>query len=340
MENKVIDYASNFSSVGCPEGTVEVLERSVSLLLTYPDYTNAILKDLAERFFGVPQEAVTFGAGVTDILYNLPFVLQEGKVLIPTPTFWQYEEANRRNPNNSVEFHQLDKAENFKVDLGKFAEKVGQAKVVYLCNPNNPTSQLYGLNEIQNLAEQNPEVQFVVDETYLFFLKDYEAQSVLKYAAGSNNVHVVLSFSKFFVVPGMRIGMLVSSPENIAKYEKFRTPYVMSPLAPVVLKHVLGNQNYIDDSRDVYASQISTVTGLAREILPEDDYKIIPPQGPFVMIEHVAGITAGRITSELGKQGLRIRDCSEMKGADIGSIRASIKGKQDMRLLFTALRDV
>ena len=71
---------------------------------------------------------------------------------------------------------------------------------VFICNTNNPTSTIYQKKKLLELIKNNPNVQFVIDETYLIFRSDYFKQSLAKQAQRQKNLHVVMSLSKFFSI--------------------------------------------------------------------------------------------------------------------------------------------
>lgn len=337
---KQIDFAQSLNCSGLPEGTEAILRESAILVTSYPDYSHSLLKELLEEKLGIPKEAVTFGAGTTEIIFNLPYILKKGEVLIPSPTFWQYEAANRRLDHSVINRFELKEEDDFKADYDELREKVSKSKVLYLCNPNNPTSKLYNVEFLQKLVEEFPETDFVVDETYLFFDENFDRESLMKFALSHKNLYVVMSFSKFFSMPGLRVGVLVSQPENIEKYEKHRIPYTMSPMAGTVLEHVLKDQRFILDSRTRYRDQIGEAYRLGKEQLPPDSCKLIKPEGPFMLVKLLQDATASQVEKTLADKDILIRDCTEMQGLGEKWIRVSCRNREDMSLLFTNLTDI
>lgn len=337
---KTLDFAQNLNSLGMPEGTVEVLRDSVQLCSKYPEeYSHDDLKRVFAETNNLDSSTVTFGAGTTEIIYNLPRILKEGRVLIPSPTFWQYIASNQREKKQMARFP-IGPVSDFQVDYDELKEELGKSAVVYLCNPNNPTSKLYDTEMIKKFATEYQDVDFVIDETYLLFLLEFQRRTLMAFAATVKNVYVVISFSKFYSIPGLRAGVLVSSPENIQKYEKNMIPYTLSSVSLPAVKHVLQDKGFIDSARQVFNDRIKETYNLAMDILPQEDVKIVKPEGPFIMLGFAEGISSTEIERKLRERGMLVRDCAAMDGLNDKWIRASCRNNDEMERLFINLSEI
>ncbi len=332
-----IDYAFNMNFMGPPKGMKKVLKEAVSRLMHYPDHSHGRLRDAVSSSMDIDGAGVTFGAGATDIIFSLPHVFQKGAVLIPQPTFWEYEVSNARFAGTIINTWDLQEKDDFRMSFASFDERLDRTEVVYLCNPNNPTSKEYPAEDLRRHIEEHPEVDFVVDETYLLFDEGYDEKTLTRMAVDTDNVYVVVSFSKFFAVPGLRLGMLVSHPDNIERYKEGHTPYMTSPLAPPVLEHILEDKDFIARSRKAYGKRRKAVVKEASKLLDPDGFKVIEPEAPFVLIKLLKGAVAQRITALMERKGLMIRDCTDIKGLGPEWIRAAIRGRKEMVLLFEEL---
>lgn len=336
---KEIDFAFNLNFLGTPEGTEDVAKDAAVLISRYPDHSSKELKELVEKKFGVDKSAVTFGAGTTEIIYNLPHVLRRGRVLIPSPSFWQFKVASQRNDRQVVRLDTTAE-KDFELEYENLLSHLKESSVVFLCNPNNPTSRFLKTDEIKDLVNKFPDVDFVVDETYLLFMDDFDTRSLMLFASSRKNLYVVTSFSKFFVIPGLRLGMMVSSPKNISRYEEGVAPYTVSPMAGPILGHVLNNQAFIDAARATYKEKIPEAYRLGTEILPSDRCTLLKPEGPFMLIKLTQATTSGIVKNALADLGIMVRDCEEIEGLGNQWVRASCRSTEDMTLLFSSMADI
>jgi threonine-phosphate decarboxylase len=337
---ELLDFAQNLNSLGLPEGTIEVLHDSVQNCLKYPEaYSQDDLKKILEENLGIDRSTVTFGAGTTEIMYSLPRILNEGRVLIPSPTFWAYKASNMREKKDIKRLH-LDPESDFQVDYDKLEEEICEAGVVYLCNPNSPTSKLYDTEILKKLATDHPEVDFIIDETYLFFLQEFQERSLMTFAASVENVYVIASLSKFYSAPGLRAGVLVSSTDNIKKYEESMVPYTLSPISIPAVEHILKDKEFVDSARQVFTDRIRQTYELAMDMLPQDAVKVIKPEGPLMLIGLKKGLSSIEIESQLRERGLLVRDCSQIDDLGESWIRVSCKSLDEMLKLFINLSDI
>lgn len=337
---KTLDFAQNLNSLGAPEGTSDVLHNSVQLYLKYPDaYSHNDLKKVFAEANHLDSSTVTFGAGTTEIIYTLPRILNEGQVLIPSPTFWQYMASSLRERKQIIRFP-VGPTSDFQTDYDKLRKEISKSAVIYLCNPNNPTSKLYDTETIKSLAIEYPGVDFVIDETYLLFLPEFQRRSLMAFAATVENAYIVISLSKFYSIPGLRTGVLVSSPGNIRSYESNAVPYVISSISVPAVRHVLQDQSFVNFARRTFADRIEQIYSLAMSILPRDTVRVVKPEGPFVLVGFKEGLSSTEIEKKLRERGLLVRNCATMDGLDDKWIRVSCRSSDEMTELFTNLSDI
>jgi len=325
--------------LGPPEGAIVAYHDAVDSIFEYPDPKNRELIDVASKFFNVKPESLSFGVGTTDVIYTLARLLKnDGRVLIPIPTFWEYAEANKV-AGAEVKTLQLDEDKDFKWSSEDLESNLEGVKTVYLCN--NPTSFLQSPQELIAVVRGHPGINFVVDETYLLFLEDFDEKSLIHFAAGEvENLYIVISHSKFFAIPGARIGTLISSPPNIETYNEAHPPYMMNATVAPLMEHTLAASKYIESARKQYRERIEKVVQEATSLLDPAKCKVLPPMGPFMMIKMLQGISASDVTRELSagpNQASTVRDCSDMPGLTPDWIRVAIRSEKEMTFLFKSL---
>ena len=146
---KIIDFSSNVNPLGCHPGVKKYLKKQLNQIHVYPDSESSKLRSNLKWFTGMSTSQILVGNGSTEIIYNFcsTFVNKKSKVLIPCPTFSEYEKAAKFFGGTIISFKSL----NLNKDLSKFIQKIPKHGIIFFCNPNNPTGEIlskkkYGTN--------------------------------------------------------------------------------------------------------------------------------------------------------------------------------------------------
>lgn len=334
---KKIDFSNNLNALRPPGKILNLIKQNFDIFLNYDGQEADTAIESISKKLTLPINSVAWCNGSTQAFFTLPRVLKNGKVLIVGPTFWEYPMANHRVKENEILFHIANEDEEFKLNYEKLANDVKNSKVVYLCNPNNPTSILYDNDKLISLIESNSEIDFVVDETYLLFRNDYDTQTLTSLAYKLTNLYVVTSFSKFFALPGIRMAFIVSNPKNITEYKKFDIPYLHNPLANVLIPVLLNNHSYINKTRNYYAKERIRFYG---ELMSKNikGLRIFRPDANFIIVKILStDRRSGNVVDRLAKKGLIIRDASIYKGLNDQWLRFSIRTRKENQKLLDSL---
>ena len=334
----MIDFSQNFNALGVPRGLNDFVSQNVDSLFSYPQLQNTEVNFSIASLINCKTESVKYVNGSTEAFYSLPKILNKPKTLIVQPTFWEYEVANRKNGIATKTFA-LKESENFSLNVEMLEKQLEKDSVVYLCNPNNPTSTLTNKATLIEIISKHKEVLFVVDETYLLFGHDYSRLTLTKKAQNLSNLYIVSSLSKFFSLPGIRAGFLVSTPKNILLFSKCQTPYASSSLSEEVAKWAVGQTKFIAETRNYYLK--------ARKIFYKDLAKslkgrLLPfkPDANFILAKILANYTSTQVAEKLKKKGLLVRDGIELSGLENVWLRFAIKKPDENRRLISELKTV
>jgi len=336
---EIIDFSCNVNPLGPPKGLLERidLEKVVS---SYPDHTNKMAIESLSSRYSLPQENLAVGGGSTEFFFTIPNAFNIGTGIVIAPTFWEYE-TSLKYANKKVRHFRTYAENRFQIDFEKLREllstanKKGFTHTLYLCQPNNPTSTLTDPEEIIKLCQEFPSDRFIVDETYLLFRQDYDTLSLMKEASESNNLIVITSFSKFFNVPGIRIGMCCSNRENIEAIRKHQIPYGVNTLAQALIPYLLESHEFISNSREFMENERGRVYQLVKESPHLYPYE---PQANFILVEikNKDGNSTD-LVDYLRKNGMIVRDGSEFLGLGNQYLRFSIRNSEENNLLLSAI---
>lgn len=196
-----------------------------SLINNYPSAQHKIASLLAQWFpeDGFTKENILVGNGSSEFIriFNRYFIK---KVTIAVPTFNEYEDLDK----SQINYYILPEEENFKIDTDEFIESVirSNSNFAVIVNPNNPTSTVMIKEDIIKIVENLKQLDgIIVDESFIDFTGDRENYSVQKLINTYPNLIVLRSLSKEFGIPGLRIGYIVTSSEEIKKGSRSIYPY-------------------------------------------------------------------------------------------------------------------
>ncbi|MEE8497842.1 MAG: histidinol-phosphate transaminase [Acidimicrobiia bacterium] len=133
--------------------------------------------------------------------------------------------------------------------------------VVYVCNPNNPTSTVVAGDAVERFIDAvSEDVLIVVDEAYHEYATAAEYRSMLPLAAERSNVLVTRTFSKIYSLAGLRVGYAVTAPQTIAELRRIQLPFSVSNLAEVAAVEALEHQDRVAERRDANRAGIAYLT--------------------------------------------------------------------------------
>ena len=139
---EILDFSSSVNPLGPSKKALQAAKDSFNEIPAYPDSNcNQLREAIASRFSNLTKRNVVVGNGSTELMYLFAeaFLRKGETALIPAPSFGEYEGAVKKTGEN-IRFAKLNSG--FNVDAAAFTEEMADAKIVFLCNPNNPTSLL------------------------------------------------------------------------------------------------------------------------------------------------------------------------------------------------------
>ena len=178
-DSNVLDFSSNVNPLGCHPGVKRYIKKQLDLISEYPDPDSTNIRKNLSWFTGVLKYQIIVGNGATEIIYNFcqTFLNKKTKVLIPIPTFSEYESSAKLSECKITFF----KTTNLSNDLQKFIVKIPRNGCIFVCNPNNPTGVLLKKKEmlkIISVAKKKSTIVFL-DETFIELVPDHD-ESVVK----------------------------------------------------------------------------------------------------------------------------------------------------------------
>lgn len=331
MPSDIIDMSSNVNPFGPPFGLSTFLEENIHAVTALPEVDAGSAVTVFSARYGLTPDRVVPGNGTTQLIHTLPLALDSRQVLIAAPTYSDYADACRMHDVPFTYFI-ADPSRRFEPDMAKLSEAAGRADTVFICNPNNPTGSLIPGPELNRLCRQHPETRFVVDESYLPFVNESDAHTLIR--SNLSNVMVLHSMSKIFRVPGLRIGFLAAPADIIRKMRRYFLPWSVNSLANLAVIYLMERREEIDrfveDSRRILNQERQRMSQFM-EMMP--GLEVFPSQTSFILVRLAGKETAAGICAALAGDRILIRNCANFEGLSDKFIRISLKTPEINRMI-------
>lgn len=332
--SQVVKLASNENPLGPSPKAVAALQAALTEIHYYPDaQSHALCQALASRL-GVTPEQVIIGNGADGLIRHIcaAYLEDEDEVVISRSTFPAYETSAYIMRAKVVKTPLLP---GYRIDLAAMADAVTRrTRLIFVCNPNNPTGTIVTNAEVSAFMERIPEhVLVVFDEAYHEFVQDGCYRDAIHYVQeGRQNVMVLRTFSKVYGLAGLRLGYGVAAAEILAPLLASKEPFVVNLLAQVAGLAALEDDEFVQRTLEV--------TRAGRQFLyqqfEELGLRYVPSQTNFVLVE--IGPQAADVYRKLLAKGVIVRPCG---GYDLPEfLRVTVGAPKQNERFIAALKEV
>jgi threonine-phosphate decarboxylase len=335
----ILDFSVNVNPLSLPRKVMEAVERSLSQIQFYPDPDSSALRNAISNYLeGISPENVIVGNGSTELIYLFcdVFIKSGDEAIIPIPTFGEYENAVIK-AGGIPKYVKLD--EDFKVNPDTLLKEIGpRTKVIFLCNPNNPTSTIIPKDDLFKIIEDSDRrnVLVLMDEDFIEFVD--EDISMVGEVKNYKNLFILRSFTKIFGLTGLRVGYGVACKEIINLLFKGKIPWNVNCIAQAAAIAALQDVEYLEETRKLIREEREFLLDELKRI---HGLRVFPAHANFILIDiRQTGFTAAQLKEAMLKHGILIRDCSSFKGLDEYYIRVAVRTRHENERLLAALRSV
>jgi threonine-phosphate decarboxylase len=330
----ILDFSSSVNPLGPSQKALEAITGAFSRIEAYPDSnSNALRRVLAEHYGNISPDNIIVGNGSTELMYLFAevFLRRGEKALMAAPTFGEYESAVRKT-GECVKFVRL--GSSFQFEAEAFRREMAGCKIVFLCNPNNPTSKLISqktLTEILDNALEQGILAFL-DEDFLEFIDDEKSRTMISKIDKYPNLFVLRSFTKLFGLTGLRCGYGIAHKDIINAMLCAKIPWNVNCLAQPAAIAALNDKEHLKQTLDLIKKEKAY---LQQELSQFKGFSFTEPDANFFFIDiRNTGLTANNIKHRMLKQGILIRDCSSFVGLNEFYIRVAVKThSENVRLI-------
>ena len=329
----ILDFSANINPLGPPEWARSLIQSRFHDIQHYPDPDcSSLIESIAERY-GVGRDHVIVGNGSTEILYLLPRVLPSGPVVIPVPSYIDYTRVVRLS-GLPVKTVALQEENAFKPDTDDIDALIDENGAIFLGQPNNPTGMLYEASALRAVARKHPSALFIVDEAFADFVENMDSLTRDR----PPNVVVLLSLTKIFAIPVIRLGCAVADAEIIRRLKEMQPPWSVNAFAQMVGERALQDRDYLEKSRShVTAQRTRLVEGLRRM----GCFTVYPGAVNFLLLRiDRTDMDAAFIAARLLADGIAVRRCHNFEGLDDRFFRIAVRTEEENSKLLASLAKI
>ncbi len=330
---ELLDFSANINPLGPPDWLRPLISSRLSSLVHYPDPDSSFLRASISNHYGVKEEDVLVGNGSTEIIHLLPRALPIDGALIPVPSYSDYANAVEL-AGKVVKKTLLKEEEGFQLDLSVLDKEISAGQLVFIGQPNNPTGLLADRVALKTLALRHPSVFFVMDEAFLDFVEGTESLICDR----PSNIIVLRSLTKFYAIPGLRLGFAIADADVIQRIRRIMPPWSVNGLAQAVGEHAVRDQDYglrtkifVRQQREFLLKEMQSIPGLT----------VFSGQANFLLVrlDH-QDMDGPGLAKQMLSSGIAIRVCNNFDGLDGRFFRIAVRSKNENLKLLDSLRTV
>ena len=348
-----MDFSVSVNPLGMPEGVKKALMDAIENGSHYPDiYGTELVEKLAESE-SVEKEQILLGNGAAELIYALVHAIyvqrnkQGVSALSIAPTFSEYENAIQAVggnmeyvlPGSLTRQDSADEIESFDAQvlqvLQDLQEKISDhTDLVFLCNPNNPTSTIFERESIVQIAKRCKETNTIlcVDECFLPFLINEPELTMKAYMDEFQNLIILRAFTKIYGIAGVRLGYALTSNEILIQSMRAQ----LQPWNTSVLSQAAGVAALED--KEFIAKTIQFIEKEKKYLLDAFEKLSLPVLGADANFIFFKGPVD--LSEKLLEYKIAIRDCSNFVGLKKGYYRIGIRTHEENEKLMQVVSEI
>jgi len=328
---QIIDFSASINPLGLPASARQAILAAVERVTDYPEIDAHSLRRGLARHHDLPEANLLPGSGSTELIYHLPRTLRPRRTLIVDPAFSEYVPALQL-AGSHVDTFPLRAEDAFQFAPQKLLAALHpDTEMVWLANPGNPSGAAVAPELLRGLAESLGACRLVVDEAFVDFAPGY---SLLEAVTEHENLFVLRSLTKFYAIPGLRVGYLAGPAEDLERLAVERQPWTLSTLALAAARACLDDAAY----RQLTLAEIPRLRNQLKEGLEQLSLTVYPSVANYLLFrvaDHWPD--AAILCSRLRQDGFLLRNCATFPSLDNRYLRVAVRSAAENQCLLDAL---
>ena len=339
---KLIDFSASINPLGPSPRVWRAITNARHLLTHYPDPDCWELRQALAKLWQRSPAHIVMGNGSTELIDALPRALRIRHLLVVQPTFSEYATSMARI-GGRVSAVYATRTEQYAQPIDGLCRLLEQRRNgsdafhgVMLCNPNSPSGQACSVGDVQRLARaaQRCGVWLLIDEAFADYCPE---RSFIPQASSWPRVVISRSLTKFYALPGLRIGYAVAQPSVIELLRRQVPPWSVNTMGQVAAlaaledsAHARKSMQFMAKERERFGKLLASLPGCS----------VMPTHANYFFMELHRDRHAREVTEQLRNEGLLIRDCSSVPGCNARSIRLAVRSRRENDRLIQALSNL
>lgn len=341
----MIDFSVNINPLGPSKIIKKSIENKIDDIMKYPEIDGLEYKSKLADSINFNKDNLILGNGGIELIYLYIRTMKPKNSLIVEPTFSEYKRALKQVKSNIDEFI-LEADSDFNLDIDKLKLEIenNDYDILVLCSPNNPTGKFYDIRELEELfitlKENN--TYLLLDESFIDFLSpnllDYfeDEKFYQKLINEYDNIFIVRSMTKYYSIPGIRLGYAIASTKIINDLYENKEPWSLNIFALTALENILTDRNFIFNTRSWLKKEKNFLEEEFDNIL---ELSYIKSDVNFYLCK-LDFIKSKPLLEELIKHNIFIRTCEEFKGLDDSYFRVAVRTREENEKLIDGLKKI
>jgi threonine-phosphate decarboxylase len=328
---EVLDFSVNVSPLGVPDEIKAIWSDLWKEIESYPSVEGEGVVQYYQERFGLDPAQVLAGNGSTEFIYLAPRALALQKVVVINPSFHDYTRASLAVGAEMISVH-LEAKKGFGAPgFSMLEEALADADALFVGNPNNPTGTVFPRQLLLELSAAFPTKWLLVDEAFVQFLDQPETITLLQQEPPPVNILIFHSLTKFFALPGLRLGAVISHPDVISRLRPLKEPWSVNRVAEKVALKLICCADYEKKLTQLIRRERPRVFGRLKEI---SGFQAFQPAANFLLARWTQTADLDDFLSFMLRSGIHFRDCRNFPGLENNFFRMAIRqGEENDRVL-------
>lgn len=319
-----LDFSVNINPLGPPAALRKVLSAGHTLATVYPEVSAARATAALADAHNITADQVVIGNGSTELFGIVLQTIKPKSVALVAPCYAGYEEVcNALDiPVNWV--YTLTKEKSF--TISKEILNGITDELLFIGTPNNPTGRHIAPEILLSLAVNNPACTIVADESFIDFCSNVKDKTLIR-ANNPSNLIVIKSLTKFFAIPGLRLGMLYAQPNLAVRISSHTLPWSVNAFAQEIAIHLFKDKAYIENTQ----SQVRALrTKMQNELNAIEGIKAFDADANFMLVQLPNNWLAAELQKKLLSSGILIRNCDNYCGLSSQYCRVAVRPQHEI----------
>lgn len=328
---ELLDFSSNVNPLGPPPGLLQYLQSILPEITAYPSPQARELRVKLACYFNVPVEKLILGNGANELIHLLMLWRRPSRVIVPAPSFSEYERAALL-AGAAVEYYSVKPDK--KADFLEPVKRLKKGDIMVVCNPNNPTGQLFSRRELVPVVAEAESrgASIVIDESFIPLTGKPE-ESLRHHS--SENLWIITSLTKIWGLPGLRIGFSIGPENEVDEISRRGDPWRVNILAQKAGLYCLEKEDYLQQTLDLVEREREYLLNSFRT---SGSFQVFSSSTNFILLKGTAfEFEVAAFQADLAEKGILIRRADNFRELDRRYFRVAVRQHDENNKLVSAV---